>query len=221
MAEWKVLPGDKAIINALKKEVKNRKIEGLTVTDYQEDKLSKALTFVKGNKLAIDAGANYGIMSYNMHPRFEQIHAFEVESNVRECLKENVKNFNLSKVVIHDCGLGDKEETVSLTYIKNSFGTCVDRSKGGEFLVKTVDSFNLPALDFFKIDCEGYEPYILEGAKQTIAKFKPVILMEDKNLSNKYYGVEGNRAVDLLMSWDYVKVVSWPKDCVMVHKSQL
>jgi hypothetical protein len=72
--------------------------------------------------------------------------------------------------------------------------------------------------DFIKMDCEGYEPYILRGAENTIKKFKPVILMEDKNLSKKYYGEEGNLAVDILLEWGYTMEVSWPKDCVMVYK---
>jgi hypothetical protein len=83
---------------------------------------------------------------------------------------------------------------------------------------KTLDSFSLPNVSFIKIDCEGYEPFILAGAEQTIKKCRPVILMENKNYSKKYYGTEGNLAVDLLLSWGYKIAQQWPKDCVMIYE---
>jgi len=42
--------------------------------------------------------------------------------------------------------------------------------------------------------------------------------MEDKNLSKRYYGEEGNLAVEILLAWGYTMAVSWPKDCVMIYK---
>jgi hypothetical protein len=76
----------------------------------------------------------------------------------------------------------------------------------------------LTEVGFIKLDCEGYEPYILQGAENTIKKYKPVILMEEKNYSSRYYGEEGNLAVELLLAWGYTMEVSWPKDCVMVYR---
>jgi FkbM family methyltransferase len=215
--DWSVVSGDRALRSALAKAdiIPDRPS---TILDYQKGKLNIALGFVKNFTTAIDAGANYGIMSYNLNSKFFKIYAFEVDTPVRECLKKNVEKFQLDNVVVCDCGLSDKEELVSLKYLKNTFGTHINKEVSGTHICKTLDSFELAEVGFIKLDCEGYEPYILRGAEQTIKKYKPVILMEEKNYSGKYYGEEGNLAVDLLLSWGYTMEVSWPKDCVMIYK---
>jgi FkbM family methyltransferase len=215
--DWTVVRGDKALRSALAKaDVIND--QPPSVTDYQKSKLDTALGFVKNFTTAIDAGANYGIMSYNLNRRFSKIYAFEVDTPVRDCLKKNVETFQLDNVVVCDCGLSDKEELVSLNYLKNTFGTHINKAVSGTNICKTLDSFELTDVGFIKLDCEGYEPYILRGAEQTIKKYRPVILMEEKNYSKRYYGEEGNLAVDLLLEWGYTMEVSWPKDCVMIYK---
>ena len=214
---WTVIPGDRALKSALAKaDIVNDQTP--SVTDYQKNKIDIALGFVKNFTVAIDAGANYGIMSYNLNSKFSKIYAFEVDIPVRDCLKKNVETFELDNVVVCDCGLSDKEELVALNYLKNTFGTYINKEVSGTNICKTLDSFELTEVGFIKLDCEGYEPYILRGAEQTIKKYKPVILMEEKNYSKKYYGEEGNLAVEILLAWGYTMEVSWPKDCVMIHK---
>lgn len=215
--DWVIVPGDKALRSALAKaDIINDQTP--SVTDYQKTKLDAALGFVKNFTTAIDAGANYGIMSYNLNSKFSKIYAFEVDAPVRECLKKNVGKFQLDNVVVCDCGLSDKQEQVSLNYLKNTFGTHINKEVSGTNICKTLDSFELTEVGFIKLDCEGYEPYILQGAEQTIKKYKPVILMEEKNYSKRYYGEAGNLAVDLLLAWGYTMEISWPRDCVMIYK---
>ncbi len=48
--------------------------------------------------------------------------------------------------------------------------------------VKTLDnefnSFNMHRLDFLKIDVEGYELFVIEGAKESLKEFKPIVYLE-------------------------------------------
>ena len=215
--DWEIVPGDRALRSALAKaDIIDD--QPPSVTNYQKNKLDIALGFVKNFTTAIDGGANYGIMSYNLNSKFSKIYAFEVDIPVRECLKKNVEKFQLDNVVVCDCGLSDKEELVALNYLKNTFGTYINKEVSGTNICKTLDSFELTEVGFIKLDCEGYEPYILRGAEKTIKKYKPVILMEEKNYSKRYYGEEGNLAVDILLEWGYTMEVSWPKDCIMIYK---
>lgn len=219
LSEWITIPGDKALKSALEKERSKRNNQNLTILDYQRTNLDAALHYVHNFTTAIDAGANYGIMSYNLSKLFKNVHSFEIETKVRDCLQQNIEKFKLENVKVYDCGLSDKEELVSLNFLKNTFGTYVNRDLKGSYLCKTIDSFSFEEVGLIKLDCEGYEPFILQGGRKTIEKYKPVILMEEKNLSKKYYNTEGNLAVELLLSWGYTKEISWPKDCVMVYKN--
>jgi hypothetical protein len=45
-------------------------------------------------------------------------------------------------------------------------------------LVKTLDSLDLPALDFLKCDTEGCELLVVRGGIETIKKFRPIMVME-------------------------------------------
>jgi FkbM family methyltransferase len=153
--DWTILSGDSILHRAMKKERKPN------VVDYQSGQINTAMSCCKQFRTAIDVGANYGIMSFHMSKRFTNVHAFEIEPNVYNCLETNVKHFNLDNVQIHACGLGDKEQTVSLTYIMNNkniskgirstFGTHVTPNSSGDILVKTMDSFSFTDVDFITL----------------------------------------------------------------------
>lgn len=214
---WSFLPGDNALPKAVQKQNKWSRRNDSTVLDYQKNQLLKALHHVKNRGHAVDAGANYGIMSYHLSNSFKFVSAFEIEPNIASCLKENMERFDCKNVIVYDHGLGDKESAVALKYIKNSFATHIDPIlENGSCKIKTIDSFNFTSCDFIKIDCEGYEPHIIQGAEATIKKFCPVILMEDKGLSANY-GLKENAAESLLVSWGYKKLISFKKDCIMTY----
>jgi len=42
----------------------------------------------------------------------------------------------------------------------------------------TLDELNLPRVDFIKIDIEGMEMEALGGARETIQKYRPILLIE-------------------------------------------
>lgn len=172
------------------------------IKNYQRGELLSAVGFCKRKRVAVDIGANCGIMSFNMSKIFDSISAFEIDPNMRECLERNVKELGLSNVKVHQCGLGNADKIVG-TNIKRhkSFNTHVDEGGSGA-VVKTLDSFNFDTLDFMKIDAEGYEPLIIQGAMETIERCKPVILYERIGLEVRY-GYTQNSVLELLADLGY------------------
>ena len=96
ISDWVVLDNDKALTKAVAKQNKWSHKTTSRVLDYQKDQLIAALKFVKEFDSAIDAGANYGIMSHHLHQRFNNVYAFELDSKVRACLEQNIAKFNFN-----------------------------------------------------------------------------------------------------------------------------
>ena len=73
----------------------------------------------------------------------------------------------------------------------------------------TLDSFvkssAMSQLDAIKIDTEGAEKFVLQGAKNTITKFKPLILLEYDNKNTKQFDYNRGELKNLLMDYGYVK----------------
>ena len=50
-----------------------------------------------------------------------------------------------------------------------------------------------------KIDCEGYEHHVIAGARETLLRCKPCVIVEQKqHKMAENYGTKGEPAVDLL-----------------------
>ncbi len=93
-------------------------------------------------------------------------------------------------------------------------GTCAMKRKGlgshrilegdGTPMI-TVDSLNLPDLDLLQFDLEGYEWHALAGAMGTLARCRPVVQVELRNMSTKY-GQSDTAIVTLLAGLGYRQV---------------
>ena len=54
--------------------------------------------------------------------------------------------------------------------------------------VATLDSFDLEAVDMIKIDCEGFELQVLKGAVETLKRWRPALIVEQKPDNCSRYG---------------------------------
>ncbi len=80
--------------------------------------------------------------------------------------------------------------------------SCITDSTTGLMVqTSTLDSHNLENVDFIKIDVEGYEPEVLQGAERTITTYNPVLFIE---VLNKYK--QTSPVFDILASYGYTQV---------------
>ena len=56
----------------------------------------------------------------------------------------------------------------------------------GQIPVKTLDSYDLTNVDVIKIDVEGFEVPVIEGARETILYNKPWIQIEANHTGERY-----------------------------------
>jgi hypothetical protein len=82
--------------------------------------------------------------------------------------------------------------------------------KKEEFIVKvparTIDSYNFEDVDAIKIDVEGSELFVIEGAKDTIDRCRPSVQVEIVPKQCKQYGYDPQALYDFFAQRDYVCV---------------
>lgn len=131
--------------------------------------------------IVIDAGANIGIFSTYAASKKCTVYAFEPIEGTLNLLKKNVKLYDNS-IKICRYALGNKNEKIKC-YIdeqSNTSSSIIKRNNNEKYIevqATTIDNFvkanNLEKVDFIKADIEGAERFMLEGAKETLAKFAP------------------------------------------------
>jgi FkbM family methyltransferase len=115
--------------------------------------------------------------------------AIEAGKVAYDCLMHNCSLFPSPTFAMH-AALSSREESVFHEQYDDNLGASkVKRRKFidaastmDEVRTTTIDAvlrdLHLTQLDFIKIDCEGWEPYILQGASFTLMKYKPVLCVE-------------------------------------------
>jgi hypothetical protein len=96
---------------------------------------------------------------------------------------------------------------------------------------RTIDSYNFEEVDAIKIDVEGTEMFVIEGAKDTIDRCRPSVQVEIVPKQCAQYGYNPQDLYDFFAQRDYVCVCAvrkplnlkqaglfFGKDLGMVHK---
>lgn len=150
--------------------------------DDWETHKTKFFKHVKNYDVIVTAGANCGMYSRLYSKMFKHVYAFEPDPLAFFCMVNNCQADNVIKLnaaLGHGHGMvgiqratpGGPEMNVGMNVITNP-------SEEYQIPMLTVDSLGLQACDVIQLDVEGFEQYALQGASQTIQKFKPVIIAE-------------------------------------------
>jgi FkbM family methyltransferase len=184
---------------------------------YQKGETNHAITFVKDFSAAYDVGANIGFWSMMLLHVFKEVRAFEPVKEFRQCFAKNVKAANIK---LEEFGLSDKTQQKRIQWDRKASGRASVSKSDMHLLPNMIneiadllplDSLKVEKLSFIKLDCEGYEYFILKGAEKTIKKFKPIINIEDKF---ERYGLERGESLKLLESWGAKLLGRYSDDCV-------
>ena len=168
-----------------------------------------ALSFCKLHRLAVDVGAHIGIWTNELAKRFDTVWAFEPNPENFHCLGQNVGN----RALLQNVALGN--ETRGCTTVMPPGGNSgmwrIDTSKC-DVMLRPLDSYDLSVVDFLKIDAEGYEGAVVQGAWRTLNTCRPVVFFEDNGLGPKYFGLEWVDPKPVLASLGYSRAARIRKD---------
>jgi FkbM family methyltransferase len=144
---------------------------------------------------------------------FTTVLAFEPLAENRECFELNLKG---KDVTLYPYALGSSTSTIEIELAaQNSGKSHISKNSTGVACMTTLDSFNIQDVGFIKIDVEGYEYEVIQGAEQTIKTFRPVIIVEQKPLNAERFGRNQFDAVRLLRSWGMVEMDKLAEDHIL------
>lgn len=130
--------------------------------------------------IILDIGAYIGnhTVYYSKICGASQVHCFEPIPSSFRALTKNVQ-INDIDAVLYNCGLGSAHRRArSNINFQNVGGSHLIPDDEGSIAIKPLDSFDLPRFTFMKIDVEGMADQVLLGARETILRHKPRIVVE-------------------------------------------
>lgn len=164
---------------------------------YYERSMSFWLTrFVRESPSAIfyDVGANFGYFTVTLADRVATVVSFEPVANVHRVLTENIARNDIQNATPVRAALGDKMGVAAMnlftssgnnSLVRRTIGPYSDAVRIGSEEVRTerLDDFiareKLPGPpSVMKIDVEGAELAVLRGARLTLARWRPAVVVE-------------------------------------------
>jgi len=149
------------------------------VFDWVSD-LDVALPYVAGRFVCVQAGGACGQWPAALAEHFKRVITFEPVVENYECLAANVPD----NVEHYNAAVGNSLAPVTMVrddFEQGNAGAWY-AVPGGSTEVIAIDSLILDACDFIQLDVEGFECEALRGAEETLRKYRPVVMVEEKPL---------------------------------------
>lgn len=160
--------------------------------------------------IAVQAGGNCGVWPKKLSEKFKAVYTFEPDPGNFWCLVRNVPEANVIKM---PCALGSLRGTVSLAGSPANSGGYFVAAKGSVPCLR-LDDLELAGCDLLYLDVEGYESFAIEGAMQTIRRYRPLVVFEDKKHTLRY-GQHANATGMILSAMGYETVKRVEQDTIM------
>lgn len=178
--------------------------------------IERVLRVARRRRVAVQAGGNVGVYAVALADHFRRVVTVEPDAENFECLLRNAGRVNIKAV---HAALGDGTRPMAL--VRHEANCGAHRVSGeGEVPQITIDGLALDACDLIWLDVEGYELPALKGAVRTIAKHRPVIVVEDKGLSD-HYGIPQGAVLDWLADRGYAVADRFGRDIVLLPEDQM
>lgn len=199
----------------------------LQAGQYQGSNWKFAQTLIDDWTRAIDVGTNNACNAIHYAKRFTTVECFEPTPLAQQLWLNTVRDNNVSNVTLYKNAVGEREYTTEIvTHAKNGGHNHLSNNDRPRWTgtkwtertpkalervcvpvdVKTLDSYNFTNVGFIKIDVEGYEKFVLEGAQDLISKSRPTLQLEIVANQCRKFGYWGEDMIDWIRSWDYTVI---------------
>ncbi len=184
-------------------------------------------------KLCFDIGANIGAYTKEILEKTQaSVVSFEPMPTAFEMLKKNVADFE-GRIVVENKGVGARSETLTIHYNPNALAhasfsedvknvSYVSNEMKAEVPVTTLDEYcaenSITEVDFIKIDTEGFEAEVFEGALHVFGGIKPRFIQIEFNWHQLFRNTSLNYFAEKLPDYEVYQLLpnGWiirdPKD---------
>lgn len=202
-------------------------IQRLKNGQYQGSNWTFAQTLIDDWTRALDVGTNNGCNAIHYAKRFTSVECFEPTPLAQDLWTNTVRDNTVTNVTLYKNAVGECAKTTEIvTHWKNGGHNHLEnkdrpRWSGKKWTtrdakprqrtcipvqVETIDSYNFQDVGFIKIDVEGYEKFVLEGAVDTIARCRPTLQLEIVAGQCRKFGYWGEDMIEWIRSMDYTVV---------------
>ncbi len=156
-------------------------------SDLPEEVVQAIEQFVRPGHVVADIGANRGLCAMRLARKVGpegKVHCFEPGPPFFEMLKRNTSGLPEFREVfqLYRMGLSDKPCSLKWKqYEKAPEKANLTDATGLEVQVTTLDQVvkgGWDRLDFIKVEVEGMELEVFKGGKETLVRYRPVLLFE-------------------------------------------
>jgi FkbM family methyltransferase len=183
--------------------------------DWHKKEYNLLNRLIKAGDKVIDVGANYGFVTVllsNLVGLAGKVYCFEPSQKTFPKLLRMIDINKLTNCVAYNKGCGDRNEVMPLDTTSASSGdfsivsgnsgpASIGRGSHEMVPVVTLDSLDMDTdgIALIKIDVEGYEPQVLAGARNLIARAHPLIYIE----LGSDHALSSAAAAQVLTDWGY------------------
>lgn len=175
--------------------------------------------FLKPDMVFVDVGANMGEYTLFAAKRLTRgkVLAFEPFPKILTLLNENIRLNNFSSIQVLPYGLSNKEGILPIheldemngneglsTFYPGSQKIKIALNVPLKSFDEEFDSYQIDRIDFMKFDIEGGELPALRGAKKSIEKFRPWVMVEINEASFRAAGYQPQDVYDFFNALSYL-----------------
>jgi len=154
---------------------------------WDEEVIQEIEKYINNQSVIIDVGSYIGEQIIHLAKKVKHIHAFEPQIRrfnqmcgnfcINEC--DNVTSYN------YTCWKYNGYATINTPTGSNLGDTrCGESTQPTQIKMLALDSLNLD-VNLIKIDAQGTDYYVIEGARETIMRCRPIVIFEYENFSPK------------------------------------
>ena len=175
-----------------------------------------AMLLLKSDSVAIDVGANIGTHTLIMSNILTSghVYSFEPQSLIFSILQNNVLMNRRENISAYRFAVTYRNNDVltmqplKLGLSKNNTGITqlnTNSSISGDYvLTRSLDSFCFTKVDFIKIDVQGAELFVLNGAKNLITEFRPYLFVEIEEQHLRAMRSSSRELIERILDFGYI-----------------